>query len=575
MGAPNWTVKDDRRPDRGLRPRRVVAAGLVRPARPAPDADADADLERTAAERQRVGRAAVTATYLERLAARTASVGSVLCLGLDPDPTALPPGFSADIAGVERFAMLIVEAAGPFAAAVKPNLAFFEAFGSDGMAALERIRAGSRPRSRSSSTPSAATSARPRPPGGRAVRPARRGRRDRQPVPGRPGDRAAARAPGPLRLRPVPDLEPRCRRVPEPRGRGRPVDRRAGRAAPPAGRPTRRELGTGRHGRAGRRGDRPGRAARDPGGRAGSRLPRPGDRRPGRGDRAGPARWSGDGTAGRGGSRSGASSSTSRAASPRPPSASPGRAVRATPASVSRRPPATGLRASLCYPSPRTSGPPHASVRASETGPHLAGAPTIMPTPGPLELVIILVIALLILGPGKLPDVGAALGKSIREFRKASSDVQDAVKVDVDTSPLPTPARSTAPGRLPSPRRPRLPRRRQWRSPRPSIRPRPRSSHRASRPTMADADALRESGPPALPVTPAPEPPPPAPPPGRLGHVARRPPRRAATRLFRSILAVVAGAPSSASTSRRRSATSSSSRFRPTASRSSGSATPS
>jgi sec-independent protein translocase protein TatA len=60
-----------------------------------------------------------------------------------------------------------------------------------------------------------------------------------------------------------------------------------------------------------------------------------------------------------------------------------------------------------------------------------------MPTPGPLELVIILVIALLILGPGKLPDVGAALGKSIREFRKASSDVQDAVKVDVDTSPLP------------------------------------------------------------------------------------------------------------------------------------------
>jgi TatA/E family protein of Tat protein translocase len=61
-----------------------------------------------------------------------------------------------------------------------------------------------------------------------------------------------------------------------------------------------------------------------------------------------------------------------------------------------------------------------------------------MPTPGPLELVIILVIALLILGPGRLPDVGASLGKSIREFRKASSDVQDAVKVDVDTSPIPT-----------------------------------------------------------------------------------------------------------------------------------------
>lgn len=63
-----------------------------------------------------------------------------------------------------------------------------------------------------------------------------------------------------------------------------------------------------------------------------------------------------------------------------------------------------------------------------------------MPTPGPLELVIILVIALLILGPGKLPDVGSALGKSIKEFRKASSDVQEAVTVNVDTSPLPAAA---------------------------------------------------------------------------------------------------------------------------------------
>jgi sec-independent protein translocase protein TatA len=65
-----------------------------------------------------------------------------------------------------------------------------------------------------------------------------------------------------------------------------------------------------------------------------------------------------------------------------------------------------------------------------------------MPTPGPLELVIILVIALLILGPGKLPDVGAALGKSIREFRKASSDVADATRID--TSPLP-PSQTPAP----------------------------------------------------------------------------------------------------------------------------------
>ena len=70
-----------------------------------------------------------------------------------------------------------------------------------------------------------------------------------------------------------------------------------------------------------------------------------------------------------------------------------------------------------------------------------------MPTPGPLELVIILVIALIILGPGKLPDVGASLGKSIREFRKASSDIQEAATVKVDPSPLPAqaPAAGTAP----------------------------------------------------------------------------------------------------------------------------------
>jgi orotidine-5'-phosphate decarboxylase len=83
----------------------------------------------------------MTASYLERLAARSASIGSVLCLGLDPDPAAMPDGFSRDLAGVEGFARLLVEAASPFAAAIKPNLAFFEAFGSAGIATLERIRA--------------------------------------------------------------------------------------------------------------------------------------------------------------------------------------------------------------------------------------------------------------------------------------------------------------------------------------------------------------------------------------------------------------------------------------------------
>ena len=56
---------------------------------------------------------------------------------------------------------------------------------------------------------------------------------------------------------------------------------------------------------------------------------------------------------------------------------------------------------------------------------------------GTVELVIILVIALLVIGPGKLPDVGAALGKSIREFRKAATDVQESVKLDAPIAPAP------------------------------------------------------------------------------------------------------------------------------------------
>jgi len=41
---------------------------------------------------------------------------------------------------------------------------------------------------------------------------------------------------------------------------------------------------------------------------------------------------------------------------------------------------------------------------------------------GPMEIGIILVIILIIFGVGKLPQVGGAIGKSIKEFRKAKSE---------------------------------------------------------------------------------------------------------------------------------------------------------
>jgi sec-independent protein translocase protein TatA len=75
-----------------------------------------------------------------------------------------------------------------------------------------------------------------------------------------------------------------------------------------------------------------------------------------------------------------------------------------------------------------------------------------MPNIGPVELIVILVIALIVIGPGRLPDVGAALGKSIREFRKASSDISDATNVDTSPQPAATPpAAAAAPVAAPPP----------------------------------------------------------------------------------------------------------------------------
>jgi len=53
---------------------------------------------------------------------------------------------------------------------------------------------------------------------------------------------------------------------------------------------------------------------------------------------------------------------------------------------------------------------------------------------GPLELIIVLAIALLILGPRRLPELGSAVGKTIREFRKAASDVQEQASLETPPS---------------------------------------------------------------------------------------------------------------------------------------------
>ncbi|HEX7195258.1 MAG TPA: orotidine-5'-phosphate decarboxylase [Candidatus Limnocylindria bacterium] len=80
-------------------------------------------------------------TPLERLRARRLEVGAPLCLGIDPHPDQLPDELPRTVAGIESFARGILEAASEQAVAVKINVAFFEALGADGWAALERVRA--------------------------------------------------------------------------------------------------------------------------------------------------------------------------------------------------------------------------------------------------------------------------------------------------------------------------------------------------------------------------------------------------------------------------------------------------
>jgi orotidine-5'-phosphate decarboxylase len=65
-----------------------------------------------------------------------------LCVGIDPHPALLQRwGLNDDAAGLERFSLTVLEAVGPLAAAVKPQVALYERHGSVGMAVLERTLA--------------------------------------------------------------------------------------------------------------------------------------------------------------------------------------------------------------------------------------------------------------------------------------------------------------------------------------------------------------------------------------------------------------------------------------------------
>jgi len=64
---------------------------------------------------------------------------SMICLGLDLDPKRMPPEFTKNPKGMFDFALRIVEATSDQVCAYKPNLAFYESFGTDGISVLKMI----------------------------------------------------------------------------------------------------------------------------------------------------------------------------------------------------------------------------------------------------------------------------------------------------------------------------------------------------------------------------------------------------------------------------------------------------
>nr|WP_270451044.1 orotidine-5'-phosphate decarboxylase [Kocuria marina] len=71
---------------------------------------------------------------------RAMTVAGPLCVGIDPHPSLLDAwGLPATAQGLERFALGVMEAAAERCAAVKPQVALFEAYGSAGFAVLERV----------------------------------------------------------------------------------------------------------------------------------------------------------------------------------------------------------------------------------------------------------------------------------------------------------------------------------------------------------------------------------------------------------------------------------------------------
>ena len=55
---------------------------------------------------------------------------------------------------------------------------------------------------------------------------------------------------------------------------------------------------------------------------------------------------------------------------------------------------------------------------------------------GPAELILVFVIALLVFGPKKLPEIGRSVGKALREFKKTSEEIKGRIEEEIEASEI-------------------------------------------------------------------------------------------------------------------------------------------
>lgn len=71
-----------------------------------------------------------------------------------------------------------------------------------------------------------------------------------------------------------------------------------------------------------------------------------------------------------------------------------------------------------------------------------------MPNIGPGELIVILLVALLVFGPRKLPELGKSLGAGLREFRRSTAGLKEELESgfkEAPAAPAPAPVRQVQP----------------------------------------------------------------------------------------------------------------------------------